>query len=92
VEGVSKDELLATYKEYVITLANRDPFSYPLEIEWIEWDLCGTERCRELLRKHGLLPDTSLSELNESFIDELEAMFERNGVGWQENPLIRIRG
>ncbi|MCA3182178.1 hypothetical protein [Cupriavidus sp.] len=94
-EYSNQEEMLACFRKYTMELADKYPFSCcPVEMKWFEFDLCGTEFCRELLRKHGLYPYSSSSPdvLCPPFIEELEDLFEKNGVGWRDAPLIKIRG
>jgi len=94
-EAHNEDELSVItqreYLAYVNALAQKDPFAYPLNMEWMEWDLYATDRCKKLLNKYGI---STFYEggLVEPFIEEVEALFTQHGVPWQDSPIIPIRG
>ncbi|WP_157160310.1 hypothetical protein [Cupriavidus sp. BIS7] len=77
--------------KYVHSLARVDPFSPDIQIEWMEWDLYSTERCRELLNKYGISPSYD-GDVVVPFMDEIEALFAQHGVSWQASPIIPVMG
>ena len=57
---------------------------------WIGPLLCSTERCESLIDKYDIKKFEG-NTVCRPFIDEIELIFERHGVGWSENPLIPIK-
>jgi len=52
------------------------------------WDLCSSKSGNKLLKKYKINSYDKPS--SEKLIEEIEELFEIAGVGWTEEPLIRI--
>lgn len=81
----SGDQTFALVKE----LAKSDPNSDLFAACWVGPEIEATESCDALVRKFDI-QNFELGEICVPFIDEIELIFERNGVSWSEAPLIEL--
>lgn len=77
----------------VNVLAQHDPFNFELPSDsatyWLEPQLCSTNLCKYLVNKYELQRFEGHT-ICYSFIEEVEKLFDENGVGWQRGPLVKI--
>lgn len=58
---------------------------------WVAPEIVGTELCKSLSDKYDLDSYSyKPGVICETFIEESEALFDRHGVSWSEEPLIEI--
>lgn len=58
---------------------------------WVAPEIVGTDFCQSLCDKYDLHGYSyTPGVVCESFIEEVEALFERNGVSWSDTPLIEL--
>lgn len=92
--GLIRVHNYAGYKDdptFFAALQELSPFEDEGVILWIGVLLCGADALVSLVDKHfppDLPYDPSPSQ---AFADELEAIFEHNGVPWSDRPLLPIR-
>lgn len=72
-------------------LRTKDP-NGPFYVEWHD-ELCPTEFCKQIIDKYDLTENAGTPdyEVCEPFIEELEALFERHGVPWSDEPLLPVQ-
>lgn len=98
--GVAGDELFFEKTlHFCRVLAQIDPEGSELYeihspeygLPWPGFDLCLTEKTRQLIRKHGLFWEgAGDAPLVEGFIEDIEATFSGCGVPWSDQPIIPI--
>jgi hypothetical protein len=75
-------------------LAQHDPFNFefPRDIGTVYWlhpQLYASDLCQALVAKHDL-ENIERDFLCEPFIEEIEKLWEINGVGWSSDPLVKL--
>ncbi|MCS4509526.1 hypothetical protein [Xylophilus ampelinus] len=70
-------------------LARFDPDSDYFAMCWVGPEIEASELCHALIEKFDI-QNFELGEICVPFIDEVEIIFERNGVSWSEAPLIEL--
>jgi len=69
---------------------DEDDFSENGAAYWLDPLLYGTDCCRLLINKYNIGKFEGKT-VCKPFIDEIELVFERHGVGWSETPLIFVK-
>ena len=75
--------------ELVRELAQFDPNSDSFAACWVGPEIEATELCSALVKKFDI-QGLSQGEICAKFIEEIEVLFDRNGVSWNEAPLIEL--
>jgi hypothetical protein len=72
-------------------LRAKDP-NGAFHVEWID-ELCPTDFCKQLIERYDLAEGVGYPDyqLCEPFVEELEALFERYGVPWLDEPLLPLK-
>ncbi|AON55503.1 hypothetical protein [Herbaspirillum seropedicae] len=93
-EGWMRENGLENYLALVNALAQHNPFNFQIPsdsaIYWIEPLLCSTDLCKYLVSKYELQKFEG-NTICYPFMKEIEKIFEENGVGWKNSPLVDIR-
>lgn len=87
-DGANKARGTIDYSlELVAELARFDPDSD--HVCWVGQEIEATDLCEALIKQFDI-QNYELGELCEPFIEEIEALFDRNGVSWSDAPLIKL--
>jgi hypothetical protein len=77
----------------VNALAQHDPFNLDFYGDggtyWLEPQLYASDLCGALVAKHDL-KNIGRDFVCEPFIEEIEKLWEINGVGWCSDPLVKV--
>ena len=83
--------------ELVNKIAQFNPYSdliadpHPDSMCWVGEEIEAGELCDELVKKHDLDSYSYIpGVICEPFIEEIEALFDRHGVSWSDEPLIEL--
>ena len=87
-EGISDVGVLAKF----LAQLNPEDWKNNLVLNyWVAPEIVGTEFCKSLSDKYDLDSYSyTPGVVCESFIEEIEALFDHHGVSWSETPLIEI--
>jgi hypothetical protein len=87
-DGAKKERGTMDYSlELVKVLGQFDPNSD--HICWVGPEIEASELCHALIKKFDV-QNFELGEICRPFIEEVEVLFDRNGVNWREAPLIEL--
>lgn len=74
---------------FVKELAQFDPNSDSFVVCWVGPEVEASELCHALIKKFDI-QNFELGQICVPFIEEVEALFDRNGLSWSDAPLIEL--